>query len=59
MNSLISKSSRRLVLSRLQQRVAVRRTFHATAALGGDALDMVDTFARRHSEFFGSLEICC
>lgn len=51
MNSLISKSSRRLVAARLQQRGAMRRTFHATAALGGDALDMVDTFARRHRKF--------
>lgn len=54
MNSLISRSTRRLVLSRLQQqqqRGAGRRTFHATATLGGDALDMVDTFARRHRKF--------
>jgi hypothetical protein len=26
------------------------RTFHSSSLLGRDALDMVDTFARRHSK---------
>jgi hypothetical protein len=28
-----------------------RRIYHNSAVLGVDALDMVDTFARRHSKF--------
>lgn len=57
MNSVMSKSfaARRVLAasSRLSSKHgAMRRTFHATSALGGDALDMVDTFARRHCEFF-------
>jgi len=48
MNSMIGRSARKLAVSRLQRRTALRRTFHATSALSGDALDMVDTFARRH-----------
>ena len=30
------------------------RVFHASAALSADALDMVDTFARRHSKLDGT-----
>lgn len=53
MNSMISKSlgARRLVTSRLntnKNALAMRRTYHASSALLGDALDMVDTFPRRH-----------
>jgi hypothetical protein len=33
-----------------QQR-EVLRSFHACSVVGADALDMVDTFARRHCEF--------
>jgi len=58
MNSVMSKSfaARRVLAAssrlRSNKHGAMRRTFHATSALGGDALDMVDTFARRHCEFF-------
>lgn len=45
---MISNSARRLVVSRVQRAAMPRRTFHATSTLNADALDMVDTFARRH-----------
>ena len=39
---------RRLSASRLSGRPL--RSYHASGMLGADALDMTDTFARRHSE---------
>lgn len=39
-------TARRLLAYRL-----FPRSYHASSRLGADALDMVDTFARRHSEF--------
>lgn len=52
MNSMISKSfaARRAVASRIKNG-ATRRTYHATSALLGDALDMVDSFPRRHCKY--------
>lgn len=50
MNSVLNRASfaaRRAVASRFQSG-AMRRTYHASSALLGDALDMVDTFPRRH-----------
>jgi hypothetical protein len=41
-------SIRRLSASRLSVRPF--RSYHASGMLGADALDMTDTFARRHSE---------
>jgi hypothetical protein len=43
-------SMRRLLASRLKN-LQSPRAYHASAKLSADALDMVDTFARRHSEF--------
>jgi hypothetical protein len=53
---------RRLLAARLNHAKSLR-SYHASAKLGADALDMVDTFARRHSEFLviyllDSLVIC-
>lgn len=41
---------RRLVATS-HNHVNVFRSYHASSKLGADALDMVDTFARRHSKF--------
>eukprot|EP00980_Cylindrotheca_fusiformis_P003103 scaffold720_cov114-Cylindrotheca_fusiformis.AAC.11 len=41
---------RRLLTSRLAIS-PTRRLYHASGKLNADALDMVDTFARRHGEF--------
>jgi hypothetical protein len=42
--------ARSALLRRLLQRATAVRTFHASV-LSNDALDMADTFARRHSKF--------
>jgi hypothetical protein len=42
--------ARSLLLRRLAQRAVVARPYHASL-VSCDALDMVDTFARRHSTF--------
>lgn len=42
--------ARSALLRRLSQRATAVRTFHASV-LANDALDMADTFARRHSKF--------
>jgi hypothetical protein len=45
-----SLKMRRLVTSRLKSS-QTPRLYHASVKLNADALDMADTFARRHSEF--------
>lgn len=51
----------RHLLQRAQRSVLQRTAFHSSAVLSADALDMVDTFARRHCKLevgcFGTL--CC
>lgn len=47
--------ARSALLRRLSQRAAALRSFHASV-LANDALDMADTFARRHSKFAGCEE---
>jgi hypothetical protein len=46
---------RRLLLNsgsiRQQQDPLLRRGIHATGVVNGDALDMADTFSRRHGKF--------
>ena len=44
---------RRIVASgnKIYNRKSNARSFHTTGVMAGDALDMVDTFARRHSKF--------
>ena len=42
---------RRLLARRLSH-VKNIRCYHASGKVGADALDMVDTFARRHSEYY-------
>jgi hypothetical protein len=43
-------SIRRLLAARLKTLNSLR-SYHVSAVVGADALDMTDTFARRHSEF--------
>jgi hypothetical protein len=45
-----SLQMRRLIASRLKVS-QTPRLYHASVKLNADALDMADTFARRHSEF--------
>jgi hypothetical protein len=40
------------------QQQAFRRSFHVTSIVAADALDMTDTFARRHSKFDSVLSFC-
>lgn len=52
---LLDKSSNGFLTRQQQQQqqqyaVAYRRGLHATSAAYGDALDMADTFSRRHGE---------
>ena len=42
---------RRLLARRLSHVKSIR-FYHASGKVGADALDMVDTFARRHSEYY-------
>lgn len=44
---------RRIVASgnKLYNKKSNARSFHTTGVMAGDALDMADTFARRHSKF--------
>jgi hypothetical protein len=42
---------KRLLASKINK-VAAQRSYHASGKLGADALDMADTFGRRHSEFY-------
>ena len=53
---LLDKSSNGFLMRQQQQQqqqyaLAYRRGLHATSAAYGDALDMADTFSRRHGEF--------
>ena len=36
-----------------------RRGIHATSAVNGDALDMADTFSRRHGKLYKIIIYCC
>lgn len=58
-STVLTRSSalRRLLASKSYESF-VRRSFHASSTLSGDALDMADTFARRHSKC-NFLEIFC
>jgi hypothetical protein len=49
---LLDKSSNGFLMRQQQQQYALayRRGLHATSAAYGDALDMADTFSRRHGE---------
>lgn len=58
--SLINNSKRETMIRRsatLRRVFAVqRRSYRTSSVLPADALDMADTFARRHSKFVSSLE---
>jgi hypothetical protein len=68
LSSVVRRSNlRRLLLSRssgsTQQNanaLLLRRGIHATSAVNGDALDMADTFSRRHGKFafLGAHDVC-
>jgi hypothetical protein len=46
-----NSSVKRLLAARFNH-AQLPRSYHVSAALGADALDMTDRFAHRHSEFF-------
>ena len=52
---LLDKSSNGFLMRQQQQQqqyaLAYRRGLHATSAAYGDALDMADTFSRRHGKY--------
>lgn len=61
---LLDKSSNGFLMRQQQQQqqqqyaVAYRRGLHATSAAYGDALDMADTFSRRHGKCVVIIYVC-
>jgi hypothetical protein len=50
-NLLLNSGSIRQQQQLLNPTALLRRGIHATSAVNGDALDMADTFSRRHGKF--------